>query len=144
MEVLSSTESRASGLPHFQLAIDGQRLEARSGRIFGAMDPYRGHAWATAADADVEDVDLAVAAARRALSGPWGSFTGLQRARLLRRLGDVVARDAAYLAELETRATGKLFREMRDQLAAIPEWFYYYAGLADKLEGATIPTDKPW
>jgi acyl-CoA reductase-like NAD-dependent aldehyde dehydrogenase len=72
-----------------------------------------------------------------------GKLTGFARARLLRRLGDIIAGDADALAEVETRDTGKLLREMRGQLASIPEWFYYFAGLADKLQGATIPSDKP-
>ena len=88
-------------------------------------------------------MNLAVAAARRALSGPWGELTGFGRARLMRRLAELIARDADRLAEFETRDTGKLLREMRGQLGTIPEWFYYFAGLADKLEGTTIPTDKP-
>ena len=88
-------------------------------------------------------MNLAVAAARRALSGPWGQLTGFGRARLMRRLAELIARDADRLAEFETRDTGKLLREMRGQLGSIPEWFYYFAGLADKLEGTTIPADKP-
>ena len=88
-------------------------------------------------------MDLAVAAARRALSGPWGQLTGFGRARLMRRLAELIARDADRLAEIETRDTGKLLREMRGQLGSIPDWFYYFAGLADKLEGSTIPVDKP-
>jgi (Z)-2-((N-methylformamido)methylene)-5-hydroxybutyrolactone dehydrogenase len=127
---------------HFRLVIDGQRLEATSGRIFETVDPYSRQTWATAPDGDGDDVDLAVAAARRALSGPWGELTGFARARLMRRLGDIIARDADLLAEIETRDSGKLLREMRGQLTIIPEWFYYFAGLADKLEGSTIPSDK--
>ena len=88
-------------------------------------------------------MNLAVAAARRALSGPWGQLTGFGRARLMRRLAELIARDADRLAEFETRDTGKLLREMRGQLGSIPDWFYYFAGLADKLEGSTIPADKP-
>ena len=61
----------------------------------------------------------------------------------MRRLGDLIARDADRLAEIETRDTGKLLREMRGQLATIPQWFSYFSGLADKLEGTTIPGDKP-
>jgi len=71
--------------------------------------------------------------ARRALAGPWGQLTGFGRAALMRRLGDLIARDADRLAEIETRDTGKLLREMRGQLGSIPEWFYYFSGLADKL-----------
>jgi len=130
-------------LPHFPMIIGGRRREAVSGRRYETVDPFRGQPWATAADADAADADLAVAAARAALSGPWGQLTGFGRARLLRKVGDLIARDADYLAGLETRDTGKLAREMRGQLATIPEWFYYYAGLADKLEGSTIPVDKP-
>jgi len=128
---------------HFPLIINGERTEAISGQTYASIDPYTGDAWATTPDADSADVDAAVAAARAAFEGPWGSMTGFQRAKLLRKLGDLIARDADVLADLETRSTGKLAREMRGQMRSIPEWFYYYAGLADKLEGSQIPTDKP-
>ena len=131
------------GIPHYSLVIDGRRVESGSGRSYETEDPFRQQAWATVADGGAGDVDLAVAAARRALSGPWGKLTGFGRAALLRRLGDLIARDADALAEIETRDTGKLLREMRGQLATIPAWFYYFAGLADKLQGSTIPVDRP-
>jgi acyl-CoA reductase-like NAD-dependent aldehyde dehydrogenase len=131
------------GIPHYSLVIDGRRVESGSGRSYETEDPFRQQAWATVADGSAGDVDLAVAAARRALSGPWGKLTGFGRAALLRRLGDLISRDADALAEIETRDTGKLLREMRGQLATIPAWFYYFAGLADKLQGSTIPVDRP-
>ena len=140
---MTTDAAGSARLPHYPLVIDGRRTEAGSGRSYPTTDPYLQAAWATAADGDAADVDLAVAAARRALRGPWGELTGFGRARLLRRLGDLVARDADALAEAETRDTGKLLREMRGQLASIPAWFHYFAGLADKLQGATIPADKP-
>ena len=133
----------ATDLPRYQHVIDGRRVEAASGQRYDWVDPYLGAAWASAADGDAADVDLAVAAARRALGGPWGQLTGFGRAALMRRLGDLIARDADRLAEIETRDTGKLLREMRGQLATIPQWFSYFSGLADKLEGTTIPGDKP-
>jgi acyl-CoA reductase-like NAD-dependent aldehyde dehydrogenase len=138
-----AANSAEPGAPHYRMVIDGHRIEAGSGHRYDTVDPFLGAAWATAADGDAGDVDLAVAAARQALSGPWGKLTGFGRARLMRRLGDIIARDADALAEIETRDTGKLLREMRGQLASIPEWFYYFAGFADKLQGSTIPTDKP-
>jgi (Z)-2-((N-methylformamido)methylene)-5-hydroxybutyrolactone dehydrogenase len=137
------TTPAAADIRHYQLVIDGRQAQAASGRRFDSLDPFLGSCWATAADGDARDVDLAVTAARQALAGPWGALTGFGRARLMRRLGDILARDADQLAEVETRDTGKLLREMRGQLDAIPEWFYYFAGLADKLEGTTIPSDKP-
>ena len=130
-------------MTEYTLFIDGRRVEAASGRRYDSVDPFLGQPWASAADGDAADVDAAVAAARRALAGPWGELTGFGRARLMRRLGDLIARDADRLAEIETRDTGKLLREMRGQLGSIPEWFYYFSGLADKLEGTTIPVDKP-
>jgi aldehyde dehydrogenase (NAD+) len=140
-----TTQHTAGGpaLPHYPLVIDGQRTESGSRRSYQSADPFRQEPWATAADGDSGDVDRAVAAARRALSGPWGKLTGFGRAQLIRRLGDIIARDADVLAEIETRDTGKLLREMRGQLASIPAWFHYFAGLADKLQGSTIPADKP-
>src|SRR5262245_25699742 len=129
-------------LPRFQMVIEGHRVDAVSGRTYETEDPYRAQAWALAADGDADDVDRAVAAARRALEGEWGSLTGFGRARLMRRLADIIARDADALAEIETRDTGKLLREMRGQLGAVPDWLHYFAGLADKLEGSTIPSDK--
>jgi acyl-CoA reductase-like NAD-dependent aldehyde dehydrogenase len=139
----ATTQSGTEPLPHFPMVIGGRRADSVTARKFETVDPFRGQPWATAPDADAGDVDLAVTAAREALSGPWGKLTGFGRARLLRKVGDIIARDGDYLAELETRDTGKLAREMRGQLATIPEWFYYFAGLADKLEGTTIPVDKP-
>ncbi len=139
----SQQSSATADLPHFPLVIDGERTEAASGRSYPSIDPYLGAPWATAADGGAADVERAVAAARRALSGPWGGLTGFGRARLMRRLADLIARDADRLAEIETRDTGKLLREMRGQLGSIPDWFHYFAGLADKLEGSTIPVDKP-
>jgi (Z)-2-((N-methylformamido)methylene)-5-hydroxybutyrolactone dehydrogenase len=129
-------------LPRFPMVIDGQRVDAASGRTYETIDPFRAQAWAISADGDAADVDRAVTAARQALAGPWANLTGFGRARLMRRLAEIIARDADALAEIETRDTGKLLREMRGQLASIPEWFYYFAGLADKLEGTTIPSDK--
>ncbi|HEY7882408.1 MAG TPA: aldehyde dehydrogenase [Streptosporangiaceae bacterium] len=135
-------EQAAQTSPRYQLIIDGQRAEAASGRRYDTVDPYQQRAWASAADGDAADVDLAVAAARRALSGPWGQLTGFGRAALMRRLAELIARDADRLAAIETRDTGKLLREMRGQLASLPSWYSYFAGLADKLQGETIPTDR--
>jgi len=110
---------------------------------YGSIDPYTGEVWGEAPDASLADVDAAVARARAALVGPWGALTGTERARLMRRLAAVLERDAAELAEVESRDNGKLLREMAGQTAYLPEWLYYFAGLADKIEGRVIPTDKP-
>lgn len=95
-----------STLPFHPMVIGGQRVPAASGRQYETVDPFRGQPWAIAADGGAEDVDRAVAAARAGLDGPWGALTGFGRAKLMRKIGDLIARDADYLAELETRDTG--------------------------------------
>jgi (Z)-2-((N-methylformamido)methylene)-5-hydroxybutyrolactone dehydrogenase len=125
------------------MLVNGSRTAARSGRTYESTDPFTGQPWAQVPDAAAADVDDAVAAARAALAGPWGQLTATQRGKLLHRLGDLIGRDAGHLARLETRDNGKLLREMSGQMAALPDWYYYYAGLADKIQGSVIPSDKP-
>jgi aldehyde dehydrogenase (NAD+) len=129
-------------LESFKLYIDGHAVAAASGKTFETVDPYTGQPWAMVPDGSTEDIDRAVAAARSALHGPWGKLSGFQRAKMLRRLGELIEHNAQSLARMETRDSGKLYREMIFQLRYLPEWFNYYAGLADKIEGRTIPTDK--
>jgi acyl-CoA reductase-like NAD-dependent aldehyde dehydrogenase len=131
-----------STLENYELFIDGRHLPAKSGKTFDTIDPYTLAPWARVPDAGVEDIDLAVAAAQSALQGPWGKMSGFQRAKLIRRLGELIEENAEPLARMEVRDSGKLYREMIFQLRYLPEWFNYFAGLADKLEGSTIPTDK--
>jgi acyl-CoA reductase-like NAD-dependent aldehyde dehydrogenase len=133
----------STDLEHFSMLIDGQAVEAASGRIYETENPYRGAPWATVPDASPEDVDVAVSAARAALEGPWGAMTGFQRAGLIRRLADLIGENAERLAVLEVNDSGKLLREMLGQTRALGGWYLYYAGIADKLEGRQIPTPNP-
>lgn len=127
----------------YQLLIDGQTVDPAAGKWFETENPFTGDAWARIPRCDAADVDRAVQAAHRALtSGAWAEMTATQRGQLLRRLGDVIARDARKLAETEVRDNGKLFAEMFGQLSYIPQWYYYFGGLADKVEGRVLPLDK--
>jgi (Z)-2-((N-methylformamido)methylene)-5-hydroxybutyrolactone dehydrogenase len=127
----------------YKMLIGGEWVEALSGKTFESINPYTGRAWATAPEAGEEDVDRAVRAARAAFDeGPWGTMTGTQRARLMRRLADLLAENAQELAVVESTDNGKLLREMGGQLGALAEWYYYFAGAADKVQGETIPSDK--
>src|SRR5829696_2440495 len=138
-------EAPESGeLRRYKMLVGGEWVEARSGKTFESTNPYTGRVWATAPEADEEDVDAAVQAARRAFDeGPWGKMTGTERARLMRRLADLLAENSEHLAQVESTDNGKLIREMGGQLGALPEWYYYFAGAADKVQGETIPSDKP-
>lgn len=126
----------------FQQYIDGVFEEGAA--RFGSIDPATGTVWAEMPEAREGDVDRAVRAAERALwSGPWPQMTASARGKLLLRLADLVADNAATLAELETRDTGKIIRETSAQIAYVAEYYRYYAGLADKIEGAYLSIDKP-
>lgn len=127
----------------FKMLIGGEWIAAASGKTYQSLNPASGQPWAVLPDADAEDADRAVRVAHDAFHSPaWRALTASQRGKLLRRLGDLVAEHAAELAELETRDNGKLIRETRGQLAYLPEFLHYNAGLADKLEGSTLPIDK--
>ncbi|MFN8188740.1 MAG: aldehyde dehydrogenase [Gaiellales bacterium] len=130
-------------MERYRLHIGGEWVDAASGRTFRSLDPYTGEAWAEVPDGGAEDVDRAVTAARDALAGPWGALTGKERGRLLRSLASLLARDAEHLARCETSDNGKLLREMLAQCRALPDYYEYFAGAADKIEGEVIPTDKP-
>ncbi len=133
----------AAELQRFPMHIGGRAVDAVSGRTFESQDPFTGRPWALIPDGGTEDVDHAVAAARAALDGEWGQQTGFQRAALLRRHAGLIAENADQLARLEVRDSGKLYREMIGQLNYLPEWYLYFSGLADKLEGRAIPSDRP-
>ena len=130
-------------LREYRLPIGGEWVEAQSGRTFTSTNPYTGEPWAVAPDGDAADMERAVAAARAAFEGGWATTTAHERGRLLRRLGELLARDAQELAEVETRDNGKLLREMRGQMQYLPEWFGFFGGLAGALEGATPASDRP-
>jgi acyl-CoA reductase-like NAD-dependent aldehyde dehydrogenase len=134
----------APSLQRFSLTIDGRSCEAASGRWLESESPATGRAWAEVPRCDATDVEAAVSAAQRAFDdGPWPALTPTARGALLYRLADLIARDAPRLAELEQRDNGKLMAEVSVQVRAIADYFRYYAGLADKLQSAVIPTDKP-
>jgi aldehyde dehydrogenase (NAD+) len=128
----------------FENLICGKKLPAASGKWMPSLDPYRNENWCEIPDSDQKDVEAAVAAAKKAFrSSEWADLSATARGALLRRAGDLITANAGRLAELEVRDNGKLINEMLVQLRTIPQWFYYYGGLADKVEGGVLPIDKP-
>ena len=127
----------------YQMYIDGKYVDSTSGKWFDSYNPFTGEPWAQIAQGNAEDCDRAVRAAHRAYTaGAWPQLTPSQRGLLLHKLGDLVVRDARKLAETEVRDNGKLIAEMQAQLNYLPQWYYYFGGLADKIQGAVIPLDK--
>jgi aldehyde dehydrogenase (NAD+) len=141
--VRKEVSGMTAGLMRMRMVIGGRAADAISGQTFVSENPYTGEGWAMVPDADRDDVEAAVAAARSALDGEWGQLTGFARAALLRRLGDLIPDHADELAQLEVSDSGKLYREMIGQMNGLGSWYHYYAGLADKLEGRQIPVPNP-
>ncbi|EMN1926974.1 aldehyde dehydrogenase [Burkholderia ambifaria] len=127
---------------HFQLYIDGKFEPGAA--TFGSINPATGAVWAQMPEARTDEVNRAVTAAGRALTDPaWAGLSASARGKLLYRLADLVEQAAPRLAEIETNDTGKIIRETSSQIAYVAEYYRYYAGIADKLEGSSIPVDKP-
>jgi acyl-CoA reductase-like NAD-dependent aldehyde dehydrogenase len=131
-------------LKKYQQYIGGEWVDPASGEWFESYNPYTGKPWALFPRGNTEDAGRAVAAAHKAFTtGDWPKMTASQRGALLRKLGDVYAKHAERLANVEVTDNGKLIAEMAAQNAYVPQWYYYYGGLADKIEGSVVPIDKP-
>ena len=133
-----------TGLLHYRMYIDGKQSDGSGGQTLQSLNPATGRSWATFACANAADVGLAVTAARRALNeGPWRSMTASERGKLMLKLASLIEEHAAELGQIETTDSGKLATETIQQTSYVADYYRYYAGLADKIEGSTLPIDKP-
>ncbi len=136
-------ETDHQDLPKHGNFIDGVEVPPVGGKYFSTENPYSGAAWALIARSDQRDVELAVASARSAFAdNAWSSLSASQRGALLRRVADLIIENAPRLAEIEMRDNGKLAAEVTSQVRYVGDYYHYYAGLADKVQGAVIPSDK--
>ena len=126
-----------------QTLIDGRWVDAIGQETFPTYNPATGETIAEVASSDQRDVDLAVAAARRAFDeGPWPKMSGRQRGKLLYKLADLVEQHADELGRLEVLNNGKPISEVRAaDLPLVISTFRYFAGWADKIAGETLPVD---
>lgn len=125
----------------YRMFVDDEWVDSASGRVLASVNPATGEVWAEVPEGDAEDIDRAVAAARKAFEhGPWRTMAPIERGKRLRRLAELIAENAAELARLETLDNGKAIREtLGVELGAIPNWYHYFGGLADKIQGETVP-----
>lgn len=138
MNVAVPVPTDVRAYPH--LFIGGEWVEASSGRVISSIDPATERVWATVAEADATDVDLAVAAARAAMRGPWlRTVTPSQRGEMMLRLAALMRCDARKLAEIESRDNGKPLRDTTGEVLRAADWITFFAGLADKINGDQIP-----
>jgi acyl-CoA reductase-like NAD-dependent aldehyde dehydrogenase len=128
-----------------KMLIGGQWVEAARGKTFETMNPSTGEVLTHVAEGDIEDVNRAVIAARKAFeSGPWPKLTPSQRGRLLLKLADLIEQNAEELAQLETLDNGKPIKYAKGgDVPLTADHFRYFAGWATKIEGETIPVSIP-
>ena len=131
-------------LKKYQMYVDNEWIDAENNERFESLNPSTGESWATIPAASASDVDRAVQAAHRAFTdGPWSTMLPTERGVLLRKLAEVMKEHSEELGRTETVDTGKLFSETRWQAAYLSNYYHYFAGLADKVHGDTLPIDKP-
>lgn len=127
----------------YGLFINDEFLSPSDKESIPSINPATGEPWYEITNASESDVDAAVRSARDALSNPaWSGITQTARGKYLRKIGDLITEHGERLAEIETRDNGKLLKEMRAQMSSLPETYYYFAGMADKITGETIPINK--
>ena len=132
-----------SKIQNFKMLIDGEWVESSSGKKIETLNPELNEVWATVPEANEEDVDKAVKAAQHAFENSWSNLHPRERAKFLRNIANQLRENAEHLGKIETIDTGKLFKEIKTQATYIAEYYDYFAGLADKVEGTVVPIDKP-
>jgi acyl-CoA reductase-like NAD-dependent aldehyde dehydrogenase len=127
-----------------ELLIDGEHTAAADGRTFDTFDPATARPITSVAQAGAEDVDRAVAAARRALNGKWGTSAAAKRARLMFKLADAIEEHGEELAQLESLDNGKPVKMATVvDVAQTVSWLRYYAGWAERITGDVLPVRQP-
>ena len=130
-------------LKEYKMFIDGSWIESENKKTFETLNPENNEPWAEVPEASAKDVDKAVRAAQKAFEGEWPQLLPRERGKFLRTIGNQLRENAELLGKIETIDTGKLYRETKKQANYIAEYYDYYAGLADKVEGTVLPIDKP-
>ena len=130
-------------IQNFKMFINGQWVDSESGKKIETLNPENNEVWATVPEANAKDVDQAVQAAQNAFENTWSKLHPRERAKYLRLIGEQLRANAEQLGKIETIDTGKLYKETKTQANYIAEYYDYFAGLADKVEGTVVPIDKP-
>ena len=131
-----------SELKKYKMFINGEWVDSESKKTFKSLNPENNEPWAEAPEANEKDVDKAVKSAQKAYEGKWPNLFPRERAKYLKAIAEQLRENAELLGKIETIDTGKLFKETKTQANYIAEYYDYYAGLADKVEGTVLPIDK--
>ena len=126
----------------FKMYINGDWVKSSSNNKIDTLNPENNEVWATVPEANEEDVNIAVQAAQNAFDDSWSTLHPRERGKYLRLIAEQLRQNASHLGKIETIDTGKLLRETETQANYIAEYYDYFAGLADKIEGTVVPIDK--
>ncbi len=132
-----------SKIQNFKMYINGEWVDSSTGKKIETLNPENNEVWATVPEANEKDVDKAVQSAQKAFENNWSTLHPRERAKYLKLIADQLRANAEHLGKIETIDTGKLYRETKTQANYIAEYYDYFAGLADKVEGTVVPIDKP-
>jgi len=132
-----------SKIQDFKMYINGEWVDSSSGKKIETLNPENNEVWATVPEANEKDVDKAVQSAQKAFENNWSTLHPRERAKYLKLIADQLRANSEHLGKIETIDTGKLYRETKTQANYIAEYYDYFAGLADKVEGTVVPIDKP-
>ena len=130
-------------IQNFKMYINGEWVDSSSGKKIQTLNPENNEVWAIVPEANEKDVDKAVQSAQNAFENSWSILHPRDRAKYLRLIADQLRENAEHLGKIETIDTGKIYRETKTQANYIAEYYDYFAGLADKVEGTVVPIDKP-
>ncbi len=130
-------------LKKYKMYINGIWVDSENKKTFKSLNPENNEPWAVVPEASVKDVNKAVEAAQKAFEGKWPKLLPKERANYLKAIANQLRENSELLGKIETIDTGKLFRETKNQANYIAEYYDYFAGLADKVEGTVLPIDKP-
>ncbi|SPL88699.1 Aldehyde dehydrogenase [[Actinomadura] parvosata subsp. kistnae] len=141
----AATEPRTpADVEQYRMLVDGVWRDASGKATFDSVNPFTSQPWARVPAASEQDIDDAVQAARRAFeTGPWAASTPLQRAALLRRLGDLIGDNADELARVQVLENGRLVREVGGRAKSLANHAYFFAGVAESPTGETLAGSVP-
>lgn len=127
----------------YKMYINGEWVGSKSGENIESFNPFTAKPWVLIPKGNSQDVEYAITSAHNSFeNSEWATMTPTKRGALLRKVGDLLARDAEKIAIIESRDNGKTISDTISQMKYLPEYFYYFGGLCDKIEGSVIPIDK--
>src|SRR5690625_4590403 len=127
----------------YKMFVDGEWISSSTNETFESINPYTLKPWATISEASEDDVNRAVEAARNAFYNGWKDTSGYERSKLMNKLAELIEENADYLSDIETTDNGKVKRETYKQMFFAARNYKFFAGIADKIGGETIPLDNP-